>query len=49
MKCLVVCLNIVMFLNEVEIFSNVKILKRELIYLKHSSYKNHFKHAAVLY
>lgn len=32
MKYLVVCLNIVMFLNDVEIFSNVKILKREFIY-----------------
>ena len=32
MKYLVVCLNIVMFLNDVEIFSNVKILKIEFIY-----------------
>lgn len=34
MKYLVLCLNSVMFLNEVEIFSNVKILKRELVYKK---------------
>ena len=34
MKYLVICLNIVIFLNEVEIFSNVKILNREFIYKK---------------
>ena len=34
MKYLAVCLNNVMFLNEVKVFSNVKILKRELVYKK---------------
>ena len=34
MKYLAVCLNSVMFLNEVKVFSNVKILKRELVYKK---------------